>query len=59
MLGINIGSLGFLTAVPSEEMPRALDQVWEGDSSSSPAHLLEASGETAAGRCFSTALNDL
>ena len=31
MLGINIGGLGFLTAVPSDELPRALNHVWNGE----------------------------
>jgi NAD+ kinase len=58
VLGINIGSLGFLTAVSSEEMPRAMEQVWEGRFEIEPRHLLEAFGETAAGRVSATALND-
>ena len=31
MLGVNIGGLGFLTAVPSDEMTRALEQIWRGE----------------------------
>jgi len=31
MLGVNIGGLGFLTAVPSDEMTRALARVWRGE----------------------------
>jgi len=30
ILGINIGGLGFLTAVPSNEMAAALKRVWKG-----------------------------
>jgi NAD+ kinase len=59
VLGINIGSLGFLTAVSSEEMPRALEQVWGGHFQLESRHLLEASGKTAGGEVSHTALNDL
>ena len=31
ILGINIGSLGFLTAVPSAQLGRALKSVWSGE----------------------------
>ena len=31
ILGINIGGLGFLTAVPSSQLPRSLSRVWSGD----------------------------
>ena len=58
VLGINIGSLGFLTAVSSAEMRSALDQVWSGRFRIESRHLLEASGMTAAGAVSQTALND-
>jgi NAD+ kinase len=59
VLGINTGSLGFLTAVSSEEMPQALEQVWAGRYQLESRHLLEAFGETSAGKVAHTALNDL
>ena len=31
MLGINIGGLGFLTAVPSDGLARALNHIWKGE----------------------------
>lgn len=58
VLGINIGSLGFLTAVSSEELPVALERVWAGGFRIEPRHLLEALGKAAAGRMAHTALND-
>jgi NAD+ kinase len=59
VLGINTGSLGFLTAVSSDEMPQALEQVWEGRYQLESRHLLEAFGDTSAGKVSHTALNDL
>lgn len=59
VLGINIGSLGFLTAVSSAEMRRALNRIWSGQFRIESRHLLEASGVTAAGKVSQTALNDL
>jgi len=31
VLGINVGGLGFLTAVPSDQLVRALKQLWRGE----------------------------
>jgi len=58
VLGINIGSLGFLTGVSSEDLPQGLSRVWEGQFQIESRHLLEASGETSHGRISQTALND-
>jgi len=58
ILGINIGSLGFLTAVSSEQLPQALDQVWNNQFQLESRHLLEASGNVASGKIAQTALND-
>jgi NAD+ kinase len=44
ILGVNIGGLGFLTAVPSANLPRALKCVWNGEFTFEPRSLIEASG---------------
>jgi NAD+ kinase len=59
MLGINIGSLGFLTAVPSDELPRALKQVWRGEFSFESRTLLQVSGRGSGQIVEQTALNDI
>ncbi|MFT5029120.1 MAG: NAD+ kinase [Candidatus Binatia bacterium] len=43
ILAINIGSLGFLTAVPSDETAAALKLVWEGRFDIDSRNLIEAS----------------
>ncbi|MDE3066362.1 MAG: NAD(+)/NADH kinase [Verrucomicrobiota bacterium] len=59
LLGVNIGSLGFLTAVPSSDLPRALRQVWNGEFKYEDRALLQVAGR-AEGRAFDkTALNDV
>jgi NAD+ kinase len=59
ILGINIGSLGFLTAVPSDELARAFKQVWRGEFNFDSRVLLQAAG-CANGREFTqSALNDI
>jgi NAD+ kinase len=58
ILGINVGGLGFLTAVSSHEIPRALRQIWAGDFTLESRALIEASG-SCRGRIISQcALND-
>jgi NAD+ kinase len=59
ILGINIGGLGFLTAVPSEEMARALKQVWAGEFSFESRVLLRACTRSHGGQIDRTALNDI
>jgi NAD+ kinase len=60
LLGINIGSLGFLTAVPSDELPGALKQVWNGEFKFESRVLLQARGTGSTGGMFDqTALNDI
>jgi NAD+ kinase len=58
ILGINVGGLGFLTAVSSHEIPRALQQVWDGEFSLESRALIEATGECRGSTIRKTALND-
>lgn len=59
MLGVNIGGLGFLTAVPSDELPRALSRVWRGEFKYEERVLIEASGRCQGRQIHETALNDI
>jgi NAD+ kinase len=59
ILGINIGSLGFLTAVPSDGLPQALRRVWKGEFNFESRILIEGSGRCAGHPISQTALNDL
>jgi NAD+ kinase len=59
ILGINVGGLGFLTAVSSGQIREALDQVWRGEFKFESRALLEA-GTVRRKRTFTTAaLNDI
>lgn len=59
MLGVNIGGLGFLTAVPSVQIERALKLVWRGQFKFEKRALIEATA-TCNGRLIrETALNDI
>lgn len=59
ILGVNIGSLGFLTAVPSSELSRALDHVWRGEFTFESRVLVQATGRCNGERVEQTALNDV
>jgi NAD+ kinase len=59
ILGINIGSLGFLTAVPSAHLARALKQVWNGEFSFESRALLQATGRSGSRLINQTVLNDV
>jgi NAD+ kinase len=59
MLGVNIGGLGFLTAVPSVELARALNRIWKGEFQYESRALIEASGICNGSTIFETALNDI
>jgi NAD+ kinase len=59
LLGINLGGLGFLTAVPSDELPRALKQIWSGEFKFEARDLIEASGVCQSQPIRATALNDI
>lgn len=59
ILGINIGNLGFLTAVPSDGLPRALRQLWNGEFTFEPRVLIEADIHCGTKMIRHSALNDL
>ena len=59
LLGINIGGLGFLTAVPSKELGRALEHVWRGEFKYESRALIEASGSCHGKQIRKAALNDI
>jgi NAD+ kinase len=58
ILGINIGGLGFLTAVPSTGLASALDHLWKQEYRLEPRTLLEAQGRCHGHPVKLTALND-
>lgn len=59
MLGVNVGGLGFLTGVPSNELPRALKCVWNGEFKYESRALIEAIGNCHGQKIHETALNDI
>ncbi len=59
VLGINIGGLGFLTAVPSDELPRALKLLWRGEYKFEYRALIEATARCGGRVIRQAALNDI
>jgi NAD+ kinase len=59
ILGVNIGGLGFLTGVPSDELPRALKCVWNGEFGFESRALIEVSGVGNGKKICESALNDI
>ena len=59
MLGINIGGLGFLTAVPSAELAKALQRVWQGQFLFESRALIQANGRSNGRLIEQTAFNDI
>lgn len=59
ILGINIGGLGFLTAVSSADLPGALQKVWSGKFKFESRSLLEAHARCGSKLVQQSALNDL
>src|SRR5438477_990041 len=59
ILGVNIGSLGFLTAVPSDELAPALRRVWNGEFTFESRALIQAAGQCKSQWIEQPALNDL
>jgi NAD+ kinase len=58
ILGINVGGLGFLTAVSSDELAAALRKIWAGQFTLEGRPLLEARGLARGGRIAQVAFND-
>jgi NAD+ kinase len=58
MLGVNIGSLGFLTAVSSDEIPQGLQRLWNGEFALESRALIEITGRCNGRALRHSALND-
>ena len=59
VLGVNIGGLGFLTAVPSDKLRDALKLVWQGEFRFESRALIEARGTGRGKKISALALNDM
>jgi NAD+ kinase len=59
LLGINIGGLGFLTAVPSEQLAAALQKIWAGEFKFESRVLIQATGWGGGRHIDEAALNDI
>jgi NAD+ kinase len=59
VLGINVGRLGFLTAVSSRDLASAIDKLWRGDFVLETRPLIEATGECGGQPLAMLALNDI
>lgn len=59
ILGVNIGSLGFLTAVPSDELAPALRRVWNSEFTFESRALIQATGQCNGQLIEQSALNDI
>jgi NAD+ kinase len=59
VFGINVGRLGFLTAVPSQKLKEAFQQIWAGEFDLETRPLIEACGIAAGKKFKQPALNDL
>lgn len=59
LLGINIGGLGFLTAVPSDQIDRALKLIWQGGFKFERRALIEATTRSGSKPVRQLALNDI
>ncbi|HOW65792.1 MAG TPA: NAD(+)/NADH kinase [Candidatus Paceibacterota bacterium] len=58
ILGINLGGLGFLTAVSSSKLNEALEKVWAGEFQLEPRPLIQATGLAQGQPLNHLALND-
>jgi NAD+ kinase len=59
ILGINVGRLGFLTAVPSHQLGTALKKIWERDFYIERRSLIEGAADCATKPVTMCALNDI
>jgi NAD+ kinase len=59
LLGVNIGGLGFLTAVSSDHLADALQNLWQGEFQFEPRALIEVSGQCQGRKILANALNDV
>jgi len=59
ILGINVGTLGFLTAIPARELPAALQSLWDGDFIIESRPLMEAIGVCEGAHARIVAFNDI
>ena len=58
ILGVNIGGLGFLTAIPSAKIAQALPRLWNGDFHIEERSLIQAFGQAGDDHINISALND-
>jgi len=58
ILGVNIGSLGFLTEIASARVAEELPAIWEGNFTIEERSLIEVTGLVANDELFQVALND-
>ena len=58
VLGVKVGGLGFLTAVPSTHLTSALKQIWSGDYLLESRPLIQATGKANGQTIGENALND-
>lgn len=59
IVGINVGRLGFLTAVSSKDLEDALQRIWKGDYVLDTRPLIEATGQCKGKPLELAALNDI
>ena len=59
ILGINVGRLGFLTAVPTHQLSAALKKIWARDFSIERRSLIEGAADCATKPVTMCALNDI
>lgn len=59
ILGINVGTLGFLTAVPARDLPTALESLWRNDYAIDYRPLMEAAGVCSGVTSRLLAFNDI